>query len=147
MSLLHFILYFYCIGSLCFLIGSVLHIHNLNSQLNNEAKTKVENHSKLVHLTAKYPLPKGWIIADCGQSLLHYYWYILAVDADTYLRYKKNYRKVFLEEFDTFEDAYMAVREKALKESEEAKTVNVNRPVQLEFDFDFSPDEEFENRR
>lgn len=53
----------------------------------------------------KITIPKGWFVAECGQSPLHLLWYVNLVNFKEYANGHKHPRQIFVEEFDTFEDA------------------------------------------
>lgn len=58
-------------------------------------------------------IPKGWFAYDCGQSPLHFLWYVQLVKFDELIdENNDNPSMVFVEEKDTFAEALdLAIKE------------------------------------
>lgn len=58
-----------------------------------------------IKIDKKLTIPKGWFVAECGQSPLHFLWYVNLVNFNEFSNGHKHPRQIFVEEFNTFEDA------------------------------------------
>jgi len=67
-----------------------------------------------------YSVPKGWMVYNSGQDPLHMLWYINFIHFDDLANGVEDPRQVFVEEYDTWEDAL----KKGIKE---IKLVNVEK--------------------
>lgn len=63
------------------------------------------SHPKNPFKSEKIVVPKGWFVADAGQSPLHLLWYLNLVNFNEYANGHKHPRQVFVEEQDSFEEA------------------------------------------
>lgn len=81
---------------------------------------KIDRHIKIREITPqkiepqkveveKIEIPKGWYVYEAGQNPLHMLWFVVLLNFDDVSNKVENPRSHFVEEYDSFDEALLAV--------------------------------------